>query len=101
GCVALRTHITFIPQKPKKSHEIRISLMQSCWTDRLMYINHDFMFGSNPDSSFIMIDHPLTIVMLTSWNDTPYITSFHSRITVCIHELKCSIKLYIIRSGIR
>ena len=90
----MRRRITYTPSikliatSSFACQKVRISTTQTSRTHWLMRIHHNSTISSLFKNTIIMIYHPLSIVILTSRNNTTYITRLHRIIAILFHKIK-------------
>src|ERR1700730_12854131 len=68
------------------SEPVWVSTVQPRWVYRLVGIQHDSILGHFVCYSDIVIDHPLTIMMLAPGNNPAHVSCFDRVVSVLLHE---------------
>ena len=61
-----------------------------------MRIDHDMVLSSLGHTIEIVVVEPLTIVVLATWDDITYITTFHGIVAILIHQAVSSFEMTLI-----
>src|SRR5690606_16309785 len=75
------------------TYQVRIGSGYSRWANRLVSIDHNFIFGCFFYSILIMIYNPLAVMVFASGQNIAYITTFYSIIAVVNHKLISFVKM--------
>ena len=77
---------------------VRISPVHTRRTNRLVRVYHNLILSRRFSYPVVVIDHPLSVVMLAARNNRSYITRFHGIIAVFLHETEGIVQLTLIVS---
>lgn len=78
------------------AYKVRICTAQSCRTYSFMCIDHYMVFCSFLHCIKIMVDHPLPIMMFTTWDYITYISALHRIVSVFRHQTVSCVQMTLI-----
>ena len=69
------------------AYEVRIGAAESGGAHSLVGIDHDMVFSCFGDAVQVVVVHPLSVVVFTTWYDIAHISALHRVVAVFVHKV--------------
>ena len=92
----IATGLELLPLGRLLREKVGVGAAQSGHVDRLVSIDHDLPLGSLLHHIEVVIDQPLTIVILPVGDDVTDVAGLDARVVVLLHQVKGGIQVTLV-----